>query len=231
MSTPRRRRRRPISRPRNAVRRRDHRSWPAKLPDWSWSGSCRAGRAYPDSDPHRARSLAGQGARPQAGADDYLVKPFHFEELLARLQALVRRSGGWARPMLDAVRSRSIPRTQRSASTATVDLTSYEYNARIPDASRRRTHVEGRTHRAHVRSRISIATPTRSKCSSAACAASSIRTTRSSRSRPCAVAAIASLCNAKLKSEREEFHTEFAEHTEIETRLIRSPRSTLLALS
>ena len=31
-----------------------------------------------------------------AGADDYVAKPFHFEEVLARLQALLRRSGGWA---------------------------------------------------------------------------------------------------------------------------------------
>jgi two-component system response regulator PhoP len=31
-----------------------------------------------------------------AGADDYVAKPFHFEEVLARLQALMRRSGGWA---------------------------------------------------------------------------------------------------------------------------------------
>ncbi len=46
-------------------------------------------------------SSADKIAGLDAGADDYLTKPFDLAELLARLRALVRRAAGEARPTLE----------------------------------------------------------------------------------------------------------------------------------
>jgi len=45
------------------------------------------------------RSLDDKIKGLQTGSDDYLVKPFAFSELLARVQALLRRSSGSVEPM------------------------------------------------------------------------------------------------------------------------------------
>ena len=64
----------------------------------------------------------------QAGADDYVPKPFHFEEVLARLQALLRRAGGWASPELKCGPIMLDTRAQIvSVEDQAVELTTFEY--------------------------------------------------------------------------------------------------------
>jgi two-component system OmpR family response regulator len=66
----------------------------------------------------------------RAGADDYLAKPFEFEELLARIETLIRRASGHASPVL-ACGPVKLDTAARRATLdgALVELTALEFRA------------------------------------------------------------------------------------------------------
>ena len=82
------------------------------------------------------------------GADDYLVKPFAFNELLARIRALLRREGMFKSPELRVrdltlnTLSRQVWRGQRPIELTTKEYVILEYFMRHPNVVVTRTMIE-----------------------------------------------------------------------------------------
>lgn len=100
-----------------------------KRDGWSVLAGLRAAKRTPvlmltarDAVPDRIRGL-------DQGADDYLTKPFHLEELLARLRALIRRTSGQAQAavVIGDLTVDTAGRTVRS-SEGEIPLTAREYS-------------------------------------------------------------------------------------------------------
>ena len=69
-----------------------------------------------------------KGAGMDAGADHYLAKPFHMEELLARIRAQVRRAAGHAKSEIECGPVRLDTKSARvTCDGQVVKLTSHEY--------------------------------------------------------------------------------------------------------
>jgi two-component system OmpR family response regulator len=87
-----------------------------------------AGRAMPVLILTARDSWHEKVAGIDAGADDYLTKPFHMEELLARLRALIRRAGSHASAELACGPLTLDTRSSRVALDGRgLTLTSHEY--------------------------------------------------------------------------------------------------------
>ena len=100
-----------------------------RLDGWTVLSKLRASKKTPvlmltarDTSKDRVRGL-------DAGADDYVVKPFDLPELLARLRALIRRSAGITRNIIELGELR-IDTAARSVShgLVVIELTAREYS-------------------------------------------------------------------------------------------------------
>ncbi|EXI65008.1 MAG: Transcriptional regulatory protein QseB [Candidatus Accumulibacter adjunctus] len=89
-------------------------------------------------------SSADKIAGLDAGADDYLTKPFDLPELQARLRALLRRAGGTATPTLEHAGVVLDPASKRvTRDGEAVSLSAREYTLLL-DLLRHRNHIRTR---------------------------------------------------------------------------------------
>jgi two-component system OmpR family response regulator len=106
-----------------------------------------AGRTMPVLILTARDNWAEKVAGIDAGADDYLTKPFHMEELLARLRGLIRRAAGQASAVLRHGELALDTRSSRlTCAGQLISLTSHEYKVLAylmhrPDAVVSRTEL------------------------------------------------------------------------------------------
>ncbi len=97
-----------------------------------------------------ARDGVGERVRGlNSGADDYLVKPFAFEELVARIQALARRTGTGKDPILRVADLTVDTRTRQAERGGHLIALSRREYALLEHLARRPAEVVSREHIRH----------------------------------------------------------------------------------
>ena len=118
------------------------------LPDGSGTDVCRELRTW-SAVPVIVLSVVGDEAEKvaalDAGADDYVTKPFGIEELLARLRAALRRADAAAEPVVEVGELRiDLEKRAVSVGGRPVQLTPHEFALlRVLRATRQAAHARG----------------------------------------------------------------------------------------